>query len=216
MRQSDARDLSRAAEDVRLHLVMLRGGALFLSPADSDLLYRWLNAGITPSNIVLALERAAEIRQRRRARTPLSLGSAKRHLTKVVAPSHATPTSTITSSHPIQPLVDAIRSLGAADQRSDELEDLAQQLAALPSTDLIYLEQAAGAKCRDFLLQAWECMEPWEREARLTTAREELQDLVDLLPPESIDASAEEIARGELRASYPMLSAATLHQVLHL
>lgn len=69
-----------AAEVVRQHLVSLRGGAPFFSPRDGVLLVKWLEEGVATELILLALERAARSRRKTRARTPLSLGAASRHL----------------------------------------------------------------------------------------------------------------------------------------
>lgn len=72
-----------AAEEVRDHLVALRGGAPFLSPRDALALVRWLDEGVAVPLILLALERAAARRRANRARTPLSLVAAGRHLDTV-------------------------------------------------------------------------------------------------------------------------------------
>lgn len=209
-------DQSEAAEAVRQHLVSLRGGAPFLSPEDADLLRTWLDRGVTTPQIVLALERAADARRRRPRRTPLSLSSARRHLNKgtrgALAPSPSPPEPT---AHPLQPLVGAILARATEDARADELRALADRLAALPIDDRILLEIQAQALLRDFMLKAWESMSRWERDARLTTAREELAELSSTLSPAALEASAEELARDHLRQAYPLVSAATLRQVLH-
>ena len=203
------------AEEVRAHLVSLRGGGLFLSPDEADLLANWLQAGIQVSTIVHALERAADARRRRPTRLPFTLNVAKRHLGK--ASKGALPKSAPRpeiGSHPLQQLADAIRESGADASDADRLGALADALAALDPTDPDRLERDAQGMVRDFLLQTWEDMPEWERAARLTSAREELGDLVELMPPQAVDASAREIARAQLRQRYPLLTAATLRQVL--
>jgi hypothetical protein len=209
----DAQSLE--AEEVRRHLVCLRGGALFLSPDEADLLATWLSEGITVPVIVHALERAADARRRRPTRLPFTLRAAKRHLGK--ASKGALPDREAISKsgeHPLQPLVTSLRTHASAVETSASLQPLADALLALDPYDRDRLERGAQALIRDFLLQTWESLSPWEREARLTSAREELGDLIELMPPAAVDASAREIARAQLRESYPQLSAATLRQVL--
>ena len=71
-----------AAEQVRAHLVQLRGGAPFLSPVDSQLLLEWLEAGVPVALILRSLEKAAAKRAARRTRAPLTLNGLRRTLKK--------------------------------------------------------------------------------------------------------------------------------------
>ena len=71
-----------ACEQVREHLVSLRGRAPFLSPADVMVLLDWLDAGVSVVSILLAIERLAESRKKRASRAPFTLSKAKRHLGK--------------------------------------------------------------------------------------------------------------------------------------
>ncbi len=71
------------AEDIRAHLVHLRGGTVFLSPRDGALLLRWFEEGVSAGHVLAALERAVRARRKSRARTPLSLASARPHLAHV-------------------------------------------------------------------------------------------------------------------------------------
>lgn len=204
------------AEEVRRHLVCLRGGGLFLSPDEADLLASWLESGISVAAIVHALERAADARRKRPTRLPLTLKAAKRHLgksSKGALPK--SPTEAENRSHPLEPLTNALRLHGADSASTDRIATLAESLEALPTADPDRLERDAQGLFRDFLLQSWEELPEWEREARLTSAREELGDLVDVMPPAAVEASAREIARAQLRQRYPLLTAATLRQVLH-
>lgn len=205
-----------AAEAVRSQLVVLRGGAPFLSPDDARLLGTWLDQGWTAAQIVHALERAADARRRRPRRTPLSLRSARPHLGK--ASKGALPPSARSEPrrHPLQAIADALRAAAVENPRADALNDLADQLLALPTDDLHLLEARAGTLGRDFLRRAWEDMAAWERRARLDDALESLSGLGDLLTPAALQASAEEIARDQLRQRYPWISAATIRQALGL
>ena len=73
-----------AAEEVRAHLVTLRGRALFLSPLDGRLLLEWLEAGVTVPFILKTLEEAAEKRRAKRLKSPLKLSSIKGRVSKVI------------------------------------------------------------------------------------------------------------------------------------
>jgi len=186
-----------------------------MSPDDAALLSGWLDRGIPTSHIVLALERLADARRRKPRRTPFTLAAARRHLKKAApvstAPGREEPSA---GAHPLQAFANAFCAQHSQDPRIHDLAELALRLTSLPPDDPILLEVQAQALCRDFLLQAWESMADWEREARLTTAREELQAALPRWSPAELDASAEELARDQLRQSSTLLSAATLRQAL--
>jgi len=205
----------QAAEEVRAHLVALRGGAPFLSPNDACLLVDWLDQGISVSFIIRALERAAEARRKRRSRIPLSLRHAKRHLGKatrsrldVLGP------GTLQADHPLAPLVDALRIASQKDTRSDAMLALAEGLRTLPADDPETLLRSALGKVRRFFTHAWETLDEADRARRLEHAQEDFADA------EGIDeaillAAIEEHARDGLRRDYPLLTAATLWDLVH-
>lgn len=202
----------QAAESIRAHLVCLRGGAPFLSPSDSALLDRWLQEGLTAPVIIEALERAAEARRKRPTKTPFTLDKARRHLQGVAS---STPPSTSTpKAHPIADLCSQIRSFAADHAHRSRLLALADKLATLPGGEPEQLREEALVLFRDFHLQAWSSLSETERGARLTRARETLGDLAELLDPEALELSLQEIARTELRQSYPLLTAQTLNRAL--
>lgn len=210
----DAR--SRTAEEIRRHLVALRGGGPFLSPDDAELLAKWLDAGVTSPVIVHALELAAQARAKRPSRIPLSLKHARRYLNKPGRGAlGASQAASKTGEHPLQPLADAVLRNLSDDPGADAARTLVEALLDLPGHDRVLLEERAQALIRDFFLSSWTSMADWEREARLTTAREELGDLAAHLSPEALEASCEAIARDHLRRAWPTLSAATVHQVLN-
>lgn len=192
--------VQEAAEDVRAHLVALRGGAPFLSPEDSRLLLEWLDMGMGVPTILRALERAAESRRKRRSRIPLALGHAKRHLGKVTRGSLQPLSPGL--AHPLAPLAEVLRH--------DPVQaPLAAELEALPAHDHEELLRDALGLVRRFLTGRWEGMSVHERSRRLDDARE------DLLLPEhpgdaSLEAMIEEHARDRLRQDHPLLTAATL------
>jgi hypothetical protein len=202
-------ELEEAAETVRSHLVTLRGGAPFLSPADSELLARWLDDGVTVARILAALEKVAENRQKRPTRLPFTLAKAARHL-------GAKPSSARRAPDPRGPaaLAAQIEASAAGDPHRDALLRAAAALRALPEADPAILADHALRILRSFHEEAWSGLSPDARDAALTRAREELGDLVEVLPPEAVDASAEELARGALRRRYPLLSVAALEGCL--
>jgi hypothetical protein len=117
-----------AAEQVREHLVTLRGGAPFLSPADGRLLGRWLDEATPVAAICLALERAVDARRKAPSRVPLSLTHAKRHLGKPGAAVVTGGVETTNAGHPLAPITVALRAGGDANRR-----ELADHLEALPA-----------------------------------------------------------------------------------
>ena len=71
--EADA-EKARAAEVVSRYVVMLRGGAPFLSAADGKLLLSWLDRGLSVPIILAGVDKVAERRRKsKRVRRPLSL-----------------------------------------------------------------------------------------------------------------------------------------------
>ncbi len=188
--------LQQAAEEVRSHLVVLRGGAPFLSPLDGRLLLEWLEAGIGVPAILRALEHAAAKRREKRVRTPLSLRSVRRRVTRARQPvlPEQTPGSLGT-------LVDALR--GQADPL---VQRAAEELAGLRGSGDELARQAL-AVVRRYHQDAWDLA---DRESLLALADAELQDLRDKLDDKQWTAALEEVARDKLRARQPLLSAAAI------
>jgi hypothetical protein len=191
-----------AAEEVRAHLVAIRGGAPFLSPTDAWQLVSWLEAGVPVGDLLLAVERAAEARRRQRARTPLTLGAVKRHLGKSPYPREL-PAPRVDAGPPLAPIA---RSL------SSEQDDAATRLAEalLAAAD----ERAALAAIRTFVQERWDGLGEARRDALRERAREELGDLL-LLVDEAVGlALVEETARDLFRQGYPLLAAASVRALL--
>ena len=192
-----------AAEEVRAHLVALRGGAPFLSPADGALLVAWLDDGVPVSTILLALERAAAARRKRKSRLPLTLIRAKAHLGK---PTRGT---LAVRSGGLVPLAEAIVAVAKDDAREAELRNLAAALLELRGEQEDMTREGLSL-FRAFFETAWDAMRPTTRAEFLEEARGELADLMALLDEQSFTAAVEEHARDRLRAAYPLLTAATL------
>jgi hypothetical protein len=204
-----------AAEEVRAHLTILRGGGPFLSPSDSWQLVQWFQEGIDVTIVLLALERAAEARRLKRTRVPLSLVAAKRHLGKAGqtpfrgrAPSH---------EHPLAPVVRSLLTVprtdgpGAVDGPARAA--LEKDLLAIRPGDPEGVRLALTAT-RSFFDEVWEALGAAGRDKLRTTARLELGDLVQMLDETELVDLVEEAARDALRARYPSLAAATFAALL--
>jgi hypothetical protein len=212
-RQVDARtDVTQArqqaAEEVRAHLVCLRGQGLFLSSDDSRLLVQWLEAGVDVPRILRALERAAEARRAKRSKVPLRLVHAKRHLDKPTRGVFAVERPHAGRDGPLFPVVRALAIRDDGDSRArEELEAVLKMAGGASAEDLF---RTAAAAARAFLEARWRELARPQREALKASAREELGDLVHVVDLETLEALVEEGARDRLRAGYPALSAASL------
>lgn len=195
----------RAAEEIRAHLVAVRGGGLFLSSADARVLVKWLDAGTSVVAIAAAIERAAEARRAKRSRVPLTLGRAAVHLGK--APYHAVRVATVVpaSSHRLGV---ALAALAGAGER-----DLADELGRIDDEDPDELVRAVLARVRTFLHDRWEVLGADERDRRLASARADLEELE--LSEIETTRLAEEIVRDEIRKAWPMLDTAYLWGLAH-
>ncbi len=184
--------LQQAAEEVRSHLVVLRGGAPFLSPLDGRLLLEWLEAGIGVPAILRALEQAAAKRLERRVKSPLSLRSVKARVTR------SGRQSVEDSPQNLVGLVDGLKG------SSDPLVQLAAQ-------ELAGLRGSGDDLARDALkVVRWFHEEDWaraDREDLLEQAAAELLDLRDRYDDKQWSAALEEVARNKLRRQHPLLSA---------
>lgn len=193
----------RAAEQVRSHLVALRGGAPFLSPTDAALLVRWLDDAVPVHAICCALERAVEARRKRPTRVPLRLGHAKRHLGKVDTVRTVAKQS---DGHPLAPLADALPST---------LNTLGNALVALDASDPDALLDNAIATVTAFHDACWRAQTPAERRSRLQAAKLALGDLLNDLDEATAHDLCEASARDALRAEQPLLTAATLWTLVY-
>ncbi|MFT5455489.1 MAG: hypothetical protein ACI9K2_001968 [Myxococcota bacterium] len=206
--------LREGADEIRSHLVMLRGGAPFLSSADALLLVQWLDDGIGVPSVLCALERASEARRRSRSRIPLRLGHAKRHLGKVARPAWHRPTQPSADARPLAALLEQVRVAAARDRTGAPLQALAERLAALDCADPDAWVREALASIRLFFEDAWAALDRAERETLSRAAEDELGDLVDLVDAGTAASITEETARDLFRQRYPWLSAGTVHALV--
>jgi hypothetical protein len=199
--EPDHRD---AVEEVRAHLVSIRGGAPFLSPADAWQLLEWLDAGVSVVAIARAVERAAAARRARRARTPLGLAHARRYLDRTPAPSRP-PDQTR--------LADRVADIAPNDPAIGRLAD---QLRALPASDTEALAREAVRAIRALLDDAWVSLTADARDRLLAEARAGYGDLLADLTDAVQLALVEEAARDAARAAWPGLGAELVWETLHL
>jgi hypothetical protein len=201
-----------AAEHIRSHLVHLRGGAPFLSSADALTLIQWLDDEVPVPHILAALDRALASRRKNNARRPLTLTAAKRHigkppLTPVALP---TPTETPTAGPPTPR---ALEALFTDEQANDPVAaDLLKTLAAIPAPESDAIDAwvtACVAACRDAQERRWQDLDPAVREARMAAAITEMGDIASIVDEDTLHQLAEEIAREQLRTSWPRLDTAT-------
>ncbi len=193
--------LAEQAEEVRAHLVALRGGAPFLSSVDGQLLVGWLRGGVPVPLILRSLEQVAERRRKKRVKTRLRLSSVKALVRKAHArDDFALPTGGALSS---------ITTRLAVSDHPAEVR-AGQQLDALPGEGE---ELLRGALCvaRDALEELWLAADRADLRARATA---ELVDLVDGLDERAFGELVEEVARDLLRQRHPLLSATALWDAL--
>ena len=190
-----------AAEQVRAHLVMVRGGAPFLSPIDSRLLVEWLDASVPVDVILTAIEVVAARRTKNRIRSPLSLNSVKSVVRKGV-------------KKPPKPAQSAalsrlIARLGAS--KEDAFGPVLDALSGLDGNGVAGFEllQEVLQIARAFHERVWE---ESDQEALKALAEEELTGLKEMLSAERYKSAVEEVARDNLRKRYKLLSASHLSQ----
>ncbi len=205
----------REVEEVRAHLVALRGGAPFLSPDDASLLLRWLDEGVGVPTIVRALERAHDARRKRRTRAQLALRHARTHLAKATRGALQPLPASTDRDHPLTALTQVLRTQAQKDPRGEALEGLVTTLERLPSGDGETLLRGALGAVRDFFRGAWEQMPASERDDRVHRARDALRDLAGMVDEPAFEAAVDEAARDGLRRDYPLLTAATLWDLVH-
>jgi len=194
-------DLQAQCEDVRAFLVTLRGGAPFLSPTDSHLLVGWLESGVRTVDILAALERVSESRQKRASRLPLNLSAAKRHLGKRGNVAKVKSSSELT--HALGPVLELLAENGAEGR-------LRKSLAALDRPSL----RAVLGHVHGFFDYTWRALSDAERNDLVQRATEQLADLASLVDPQLFESLVDERARALHRGTWPFLSIATLESVV--
>ncbi|TNE86861.1 MAG: hypothetical protein EP330_19825 [Deltaproteobacteria bacterium] len=198
----------RDAEEIRAHLVSLRGGAPFLSSNDGMLLEDWLDRGVSVGAILSALERCADSRRKKASRLPLTLSAAKRHLGKPGTAVRRVIEERPQRGHRLLPLIARVQELGGPGANA-----LADGLLAVPTQDAEHALRASLACVRTFVEVRWNALDTPEREARVATYLQ----LLELDPDEPASAgyaTALGLARDSLRRDWPWLNAATISELL--
>lgn len=191
-------DAQTAAEEVRAHLVVLRGGAPFLSAVDGRLLMEWLEAGVPVSAILMCLEQEADKRRKKRRRTPLKLSSIRSAVKKAAV---AVGTDGLETAEGLQPYVDLLRASSSGVER-----DAAETLSTL-SGDGEALVDAVLQHVRALHERRWAGC---DREQYIAQATEELAGLRDAMKERAFEQAVEEVARDLLRQQTPLLSATVI------
>lgn len=197
------------AEEIRAHLVSLRGGAPFLSPADALLLVRWFDKGVRPLDILQALERAWQARRKKPSKVPFTLGHARRHLGKPLQKPRRQ-AALRPAEGPLGALVAPIRERAVDDPHQGLLLELAEALGELPAGDPDELARQALGLIRVFRERVWEHTPDAEKAALRERARAELGELLEDLDEAVVFALLEEEAREAARARYGWLDAAAV------
>jgi hypothetical protein len=196
-----------SAETISEYLITLRGGAPFLSGADTRLLVQWLDEDIPPPAILSALERVALKRRAKRARTRLSLNATKGELRKLLGKKEP-PKPQAKPIHFFAPLHRKI--LESITEKSSFVflqKSIAQQLLDIDDTtyDKIKTEKAISL-ISSFHQQVWDESEE-ERFLLTKQAENEIAAMRSMIPPRKWNDLVEEIARDHLRSRYPLFSA---------
>ena len=195
-----------AAEQVRAHLVMVRGGAPFLSSVDSRLLVNWLDESVPVDVILTAIEVVAARRSKARIKRPLSLNAVKSVVKRGVKQQEGG-TVFRADSAALGRLIERLQS-----SEAPGLEGVALELKGLGARGLGPEQMLAESLeiARKFHEWAWETA---DQEVLLSEARNELGDLASMLSAERFKTATEEVARDNLRKRTKLLSATHLSQV---
>lgn len=194
---------ARSAEIVREALVRLRGGAPFLSAADTSALVGWLDQGVGIARILAALELAANQRLARRVRAPLELRHARRHLGKALAAAPRAPPAPL-SARPAS--TDLLPPLGHLDATvTPAILALREALASLPAEPDRAADAAAHAVVT-FFGASWTLLGEPGRARYHLRAEAALGDLLDGLDEGERAALLEAHGRALLRSDAAGLS----------
>ncbi|MEL6347524.1 MAG: hypothetical protein AAFV53_30720 [Myxococcota bacterium] len=210
IRSDDALQLlASQAEDVRAYLVNLRGGAPFLSGADSQLLLNWLSDGVPVPVILASIDRVAVRRRKRRTRGRISLHACRGEVRRMMGRGRARPAPRRSAPGGLARLAIQIAALTIAPVLAPHRDALADELSKLDKDGPADLEDRARqaiTASRRFHESVWETLTD-QRQALLDDAAAELEPLKTLLKGTAWAAAVEEVARDRVRARFPLVSA---------
>lgn len=209
-------ELAEHAEDVRAYLVGLRGGAPFLSGADSRLLHTWLTEGVSPSIIMASMDRVAVRRRKRRTRGRMTLSACRSEIRKMLG---ARPRPAEEPSlGGLALLAEELAVLTIAPSLTQHRNTLSAELARIATcasdADLEDLARQAISACRRFHEAVWEALID-QHAALVQDAATELDALRGVLRGGAWAAAVEEVARDRVRARYPRVSAQAVWDALN-
>lgn len=208
MDETGGDSLSQDAETVRAWFAAARGGGTFLSPADGAALVGWLQAGVPVGRILRAIESTAARRRARRARTPFTLRACGRALTGPEAGGRGTPSPA--------PARDLDSVLARWQAEADALaHDARRRLDARGAASAAARVALGCAIVADFQHALRRCLEPaWP--ALRDAAADALDESRDGLDEALFAQLCEEWVRDRLRARYPDVTAAAVHEEAEL
>ena len=206
------------AENIRAYLVLVRGGAPFLSGADSTLLIRWLDEDISIAAITTAIDRVAARRRAKRVRSRMSLNVCKGELKKILGHKTKTPKNLKEIKNVgLDGLVESIRSLHVPKELLALKTELCRKLSALSKEEgpTEPIANKAIQACRDFHEKAW--LQSTEQHEKLQIqSEEELSSLQNLLGAQHWREMVEEVMRDKLRSQFPLISAQSIWNAINL
>lgn len=225
-RDLDLDQRAAAAEEVRAYLVAIRGGAPFLSGADGRLLVDWLDQGVPVPHILGCIDRVAERRRTRRAKSRLTLSRCKSEVRKTWGSGASAPKPQTEPEAPeafdtllhraLDHWIDSLAASPVAPPLADAWSELLGELRALGTTEHLQLEPLATSAiglCRRFHERAWdECV---DQDALRQAARSELESIAGALDQRTLAALVEESAHSKLRQQLPQVSAERVWDTLH-
>lgn len=201
----DLDGLAEQAEEVRAYLVNLRGGAPFLSGADSQLLDGWLTDGVPVAVILASMDKVAVRRRKRRVRGRMSLNSCRGEVRKLMG---TRPQASVGSTHPgLMQLAGEISAMTIAPALTPLRRALVEALLSIPAEELLEERARLAIRAvRRFHEGVWGALSDQHADM-LADAAVELDALRSVLKESAWQAAIEEVARDRIRARFPLISA---------
>lgn len=202
-------DYINKAEEISAYLVMVRGGAPFLSGADCHLLIEWLDDDIPLSTILSTIDRVSLKRRSKRVRTRLTLKACQGTLNKALGKPKAKKPAQKQSLSGIEKWLSEIKGLRLAPALRHPHQLLLKNCTTHIHNQKYSATDCASAlitECRIFHDTVWqESME--ERMELETKAEQELAHLSSLLRGRAWKDALEEVMRDHVRSRYPLVNA---------
>ena len=194
------------AETIRAYLSAARGGAIFLSAADAELLVSWLQSGIPPAAIMTAIDRLAKKRQSKLSRRRFTLKSCKGELNKLLKIKKVP--KQLNQHNGLATLAQQIKSMPIHVELRSFKADLINQLLEISKQEKDRDEMATTAidACQRFQDAAWQQAQE-ESELLLIAAEDELEPLKEMLGAALYKEALTEHMSNTVRSRYPLCTA---------